>query len=101
MFRINEQQRWLIIAGLAGIAATRIAGEAVSTSWRIGAGEEPPEDPTARDLNWTSAILFTAAAGAVVGVAELLARRGAGAAWKEVTGKRPPRPRKKAKRRSR
>ena len=88
MFQLSERNRWLLIAG-----------EAVSTSWRLAAGDEPPEDPNAREFTWTSALIFSAAAGAIIGVSELVARRGAGAAWKQATGKRPPRGRKKTKRR--
>jgi hypothetical protein len=91
VLRMTERHRWLMVAGLAGLLATRVAGEAVSASWRLASGEEPPEDPTVRDIDWRAALLFSAAAGALVGMTELVARRAAGNAWKKTTGKRPPR----------
>lgn len=91
MLRLTERHRWLMVAGLAGIIATRVAGEAVSASWRLASGKEPPEDPTARDLDWRAALLFSAAAGALVGMTELVTRRATGKAWKKATGKQPPR----------
>ena len=61
----------------------------------VASGKEPPEDPSLRDVAWTSALLFTAATGAVVAIAELMGRQAAEIGWHRVTGKRPPKPRKR------
>jgi hypothetical protein len=95
--KITERHRWLIIAGLASFAAGQLATRASSTSWRLAAGNDPPEDPTDKDFDWTPALIFGAAAGAVTGIAVVLARGGTGAAWKRATGHKPPRPRKRSK----
>jgi hypothetical protein len=86
----------MIIAGLASFAASKLASEAMSASWSLASGDDPPEDPAERGFDWTSALVFGAATGAVVGVAEVLGRGGAKLAWKRAKGRKPP-----SKRRSR
>ncbi|HET9423862.1 MAG TPA: DUF4235 domain-containing protein [Gemmatimonadaceae bacterium] len=96
--KITERQKWLAVAGLASLAAGQLATRATSASWELAAGNDPPEDPTDLDFDWMSALLFGAITGAVAGAAVVLARGGAGLAWKQATGKRPPRPRKRSRR---
>jgi len=67
--RVTERQRWVIVAGLASFAASQLASQAISASWKLASGDEPPEDPAERGFDWTTALLFGAATGAVVGVA--------------------------------
>lgn len=93
--KISNRQRWLAAAGLSSLAAGQLATWATTASWKGIAGDDPPEDPTEPDFDWPSAILFGALAGAVVGVAVVLARGGAGAAWKATTGRKPPRARRR------
>jgi hypothetical protein len=93
--KITDRHRWLVVAGLASVAASQLASQMMSTGWELTAGDEPPEDPTQRNFDWTTALLFGAATGALVGVAEVLGRGGAEVAWKRVKGRRPPRPPKK------
>jgi hypothetical protein len=95
--QITDRHRWLLVAGLASFAAGQIATRLSATSWRLAAGNDPPEDPTDRDFDWMPALVFGAAAGAVTGIAVILARGGAGKAWREATGRKPPRPRKRSK----
>jgi len=89
--RMTDRQRWLLLAGVVSFAASQIASEAMSMSFKLAAGDDPPEDPNERGFDWTTAILFGAATGAVVSLAELGARRSALAGWKKVKGRRPPR----------
>src|SRR5688500_16386379 len=64
--KITDRHRWLLVAGLSSLVAGEIATTVSSTSWRLAAGNDPPEDPTDRDFDWTQALLFGAIAGAVV-----------------------------------
>lgn len=89
--RISNRHRWLAAAGLSSLAAAHLATLATTASWKGIAGDDPPDDPTEPNFDWPSAILFGALAGAAVGVAVVLARGGAGAAWKAKTGRKPPR----------
>jgi hypothetical protein len=96
--KITERHKWLAIAGLASLAAGEIVSRSMSASYQLAAGNDPPEDPTDRDFDWGPALLFGAMTGAVAGAAVILARGGAGVAWKKATGHKPPRPRKPSKR---
>jgi hypothetical protein len=89
--RVTDRQRWLLLAGVASFAAAQLASEAMSMTFRLAAGDDPPEDPNERGFNWTTALVFGAATGAVVSLAELAARRSALTGWKKVKGRRPPR----------
>jgi hypothetical protein len=87
-----EQKRmvWMAVVGgataLAGVAINKGLGRA----WRLAKDEDPPEDPTSRDVEWRDAILWTIATGVVFGLGRLLARRGAAAGWEALTGEAPP-----------
>lgn len=97
MLSLNKRQRWAIVTGLAGAAGATVAEHLLSSGWRSVARRDPPDDPTADDVSWTSAIVWTAAAGIAIGLTQLIAKRGAAVAWTHATGRKPP----KAKRRRR
>ncbi|MHB1074181.1 MAG: DUF4235 domain-containing protein [Gemmatimonadaceae bacterium] len=64
-------------------------------------GGAPPDtsprttDPTSREVDLLTALAWAAAAGAVVGIAQVLAHRGAAALWTQAVGSRPPRKRRR------
>ena len=98
---LSKRQRWLIVTGVAGSLAAHLAEHVLTSGWRLAARKDPPEDPSYEDVDWKSAVLWTAAAGAVVGLSDLLGRQIARTAWKNVTGKRPPQRKKRSRVRSR
>ncbi len=59
---LNKRRRWALVAGIAGAAGAQVAEHLITSSWRLAAKKEPPEDPTYDDVDWKSAILWTAAA---------------------------------------
>jgi hypothetical protein len=91
----SRKQRWALMSGVAGIVGAQVAERLLTSSWRLAQRRDPPKDPTFDDVDWRSALLWTAAAGAAVSIVQLVARQGAAVAWHEVTGKRPPQPRKR------
>jgi hypothetical protein len=88
--KITDRHRWLLLAGVASFAASQLASQAMRASWQLASGDEPPEDPADRGFDWTLALVFGAATGAVVGIAEVLGRGGARMAWKRAKGRKPP-----------
>jgi hypothetical protein len=68
---------------LAVAGSTVIVGAAVksllNTSWKTVAKKNPPLNPAAVDTSWKEAILWTIVSSAAIGLAQLLARRGADA----------------------
>lgn len=98
MLKLKKQHRWMLTAAAAGWLGSRVTEAALAGTWRLATDRDPPDDPTHRDVNWRAALLWSAAAGAVVAVSDVFARRGAAAAWKRVTGRKPPRPRRRPRR---
>ncbi|CAN5884218.1 hypothetical protein BH23GEM9_BH23GEM9_00060 [soil metagenome] len=76
------------------MGAATLSGNAVrlglDRAWRLTMDRKPPKDPSSRDVPWRDAILWTVATGAVVGLGQLLVRRGVEAGWTRFTGEEPP-----------
>jgi hypothetical protein len=98
---MQRQQRWALVAGLASIAAVQLTEYVMTTGWRVATLKDPPDDPNYEDAPWKLVLLWTAGVGALAGVSEIVARRGAEMAWKRVTGRKPPRPRRRPRAKSR
>ena len=72
-----------------GIAVRKITDKVLSGAWRRTRHQEPPADPASPGTPWAEAISWAAASGVAMGVARLLATRGAATAKMKVTGKAP------------
>ena len=84
---------WALVgAGSAMIASTAVE-HALDAAWRAARDDDPPRDPSMPGFSWPVALLWTVASATAVGVAQLAARRGAAAGWKQTTGRKPPRKR--------
>jgi hypothetical protein len=92
---LNKRRRWALVAGVSGALAAQAAERVLASSWRLATRKDPPKDPAYSDVDWKSAIIWTAAAGSAVALARLASRHGASVAWKRVTGTRPPRRRRR------
>lgn len=64
--------------------------QGLNQAWRLAKHEDPPLDPSSRDVEWKDAILWTVASGVMFGLGSLIARRSAAAAWERLTGDAPP-----------
>jgi hypothetical protein len=86
-----EQLAWKLVAGVAaavaGIAATKVLGGVWHT---LVPDHEPPDDPTDPSTSQKDALIWTALTGVGVGVATVLAQRGAAKGWSKATGRVPP-----------
>lgn len=80
---------WKALAALASVGAAVAARNATAALWRHRTGQEPPSNPADPDTDWGEAIAWTLATGALVGVARLVARRGAAQVWEQVEGELP------------
>jgi hypothetical protein len=80
---------WKAASGAAGMAAGLGARALVRTLWgATGPADEPsPADPR---TPWATAIGWTVATGVAVGVARLVAVRGAAKVWEVATDELPP-----------
>lgn len=86
---MDDERVWNIVAlGSAALAAIAIRS-LLKTGWEVVRHEEPPVNPAARSVDWGEALAWTVASGVAVGVARMLAQRGAAAGWKKVKGHYP------------
>jgi hypothetical protein len=88
----------MVMAAAASAVAAPLAERVMAAAWRGAAGEDPPIDVDGRDVDWGRALAWTAVSAVVVAVAQVVARRGAGVVWQQVTGSRPPLPRQRRRR---
>lgn len=74
----------------AGVVATKVARSVLDKGWEKARGGEPPRNPAVPGVGWTEAISWAVASGVAVGMAKLLATKGAANAWVKATGSLPP-----------
>jgi hypothetical protein len=87
---LDRKHTWMLVAGGAAAFGGMLVTQGLNQAWRVIRKEEPPQDPTAWDVEWKDAIAWTVATGVMMGLGRLLARRGAAAGWHRITGERPP-----------
>lgn len=66
----------------AAIAGGVLARQILNTGWKAARGEEPPENPASREVDWKDALLWGAVSGAFVGAMRILSRRTASSAYR-------------------
>ncbi|MFP4349788.1 MAG: DUF4235 domain-containing protein [Thermodesulfobacteriota bacterium] len=83
-------KRWVLFSTGTTILAGILARSTIEKSWKLATKKPPPVNPASPKVDWLEAISWTAATGIGVSLGRLAARRGAAAAWKRTTGRRPP-----------
>jgi len=86
----GKAKTWNLTTTAAALAAALGTRALLRSGWRRVTGDDPPNNPAASSVGWGDALAWTAATGVGVGVARLLAHRGAAAGWKKATGHKPP-----------
>jgi hypothetical protein len=86
----SGSKAWSAFALLATLAATMVARKAMSTSWKVATGKEPPANPAHPDVSMAEAVAWASASGIVVGLARMLASRTAADYTRRSTGTLPP-----------
>jgi hypothetical protein len=70
---------------LAGIAIRSL----LNRSWKAVTKKDPPLDPGSQDTSWKEALAWTIASSVAVGVAQVIARKGAETIWHQTLGEKP------------
>ncbi len=70
---------------VAGIAARK----ALTTSWKVATGKNPPANPAHPDVSIGEAVAWAVASGVAVGLARMLASRKAADYYRRSTGHLP------------
>lgn len=90
MRTLGRRTGWFVVAAGSAMIAGAAARIALNAGWKLAQGDDPPVDPESPDTEWSDAIAWTVVTGVSMGLARLVARRGAAAAWHRVMGARPP-----------
>jgi hypothetical protein len=86
----TERLAWRAVGALSGVAAAAVTRQALSSLWRARKHDDPPANPASPSTSWTDAVTWAVATGVALGVARLVALRGAAAGWRRATGSLPP-----------
>ena len=79
------------LLGLAAtIGATMAARKAMTATWKLSTGKQPPSNPEHPDVSMAEAIAWATASGVAVGLARMLASRKAADYYRRSTGHLPP-----------
>ncbi len=81
---------WKVVGVGSGLVAAKASRAVMDKSWKATKGGEPPRNPAAPGTSWSEALTWAVASGVALGVAKLLATRGAAGAWRRTTGHLPP-----------
>jgi hypothetical protein len=87
---VGKRAAWTTVAAVAAMVGGTMVRSGLNQAWKLAKHEDPPLDPTSRDVTWRDAILWTVASGVLFGLGSLIARRGAAAGWERLTGESPP-----------
>lgn len=78
------------MGGASGLAAAAVTRQVLNRVWRARQHDDAPANPAAPSTTWPDAVLWAVATGVALGVARLVAMRGAAAGWRKATGALPP-----------
>jgi Protein of unknown function (DUF4235) len=87
---LSEERKWALVAAGSAALVGLVSRQLLRRGWSAWRKEPPPDNPAAPEVKWRDALIWAAATGLVVGVGRVVARRGAAAGWKKVTGRMPP-----------
>jgi hypothetical protein len=80
---------WRILGGVAAALAGIAARRAMMLGWKTTTRKEPPSNPESPDTQWSEAIAWAVASGALMGLARMLATRKAAEYYRRSTGHLP------------
>lgn len=85
-----SSKAWSVMALASTIGATIAARKAMTTSWKVATGKQPPQNPADPDVSIGEAVAWAVMSGVAVGVARMLASRRAANYYRRSTGHLPP-----------
>jgi hypothetical protein len=85
-----SSKAWSAMALGATVGATIAARKAMTTSWRMATGKQPPQNPADPDVSIGEALAWAMVSGVAIGVARMLASRKAANYYRRSTGHLPP-----------
>jgi len=86
----SGSKAWSALALLSTLGASMVARKAMTTSWKVATGKEPPQNPAHPDVSIAEAVAWASASGVAVGLARMFASRKAADYYRRSTGHLPP-----------
>lgn len=86
----RTQTTWKLVGTGSAVLASVIIKKVLMSTWQSVAKSQPPNNPAQPEARWADAIAWAAGTGVFVGIARMLAARGAAAGWQRATGALPP-----------
>lgn len=83
-----ESTTWKAVSLGAGALAAIAARKVLAAVWP--GTQSPPLNPADRRIAWGDAVAWAVASGLGAGIARVVSKRTAAAAWERVTGDTPP-----------
>jgi hypothetical protein len=80
---------WTLFGLAATLVATMVARKAMTATWKLSTGKQPPSNPEHPDVSMAEATAWAVASGVAVGVARMLATRKAADYYRRSTGHLP------------
>jgi hypothetical protein len=74
---------------VATLGATMVARKAMTATWKLATGKQPPSNPEHPDVSLGEAALWAAVSGVAVGLARMFAARQAADYYRRSTGHLP------------
>jgi hypothetical protein len=74
---------------VATLGATMVARKAMTATWKLATGKQPPSNPEHPDVSMGEAALWAAVSGVAVGLARMFAARQAADYYRRSTGHLP------------
>ena len=87
---ISQRDLWMLAGAASAALAGRLMRSGAKHGWKAVTREDPPSNPASSDVSWSKALAWAVLTGAMVGVARVVARRGAAAGWVAWKGRKPP-----------
>lgn len=85
----SGSKMWSAMALASTLGASMAARKAMTTSWKVATGKEPPQNPADPDVSLGEAVAWAVISGVAVGVARMLASRRAANYYRRSTGHLP------------
>jgi len=80
---------WSVMSLGAALGAAALARKGLDTGWKLATGRKPPQNPVDPDVRVWEAVAWSAATGAFVAIARMLAQRNAARYYVRSTGHLP------------
>jgi hypothetical protein len=80
---------WSLMGLASTVGAAIVARKALTTTWKVSTGKNPPANPAHPDVSIGEAVAWAAVSGLAVGLARMLASRKAAEYYRKSTGHLP------------